>query len=398
VLEKKIGKRFLFQKSFGFFILGYFLSAIGSQIQNTGQIWLVYKLTDSPFHLGLFSFLTSFFSLIFVTLGGILADLFERKILLILINLFSFFFSLILGILVYLNKIDFWSITFLVFLYNCLLNSEIPLRQVFVSELLPLSLITQGVAFQSLAFNFARLAGPFLSGIILTYSYVYNCFYLNALSFLIFTVFIFFVNPEFKKINLSHYDKLGKNIKLTFSLIKKRKISKIILSVVNYTFFGNSIVILFPYITNKIYQKDPKDFAFLLTALGVGAILGAGWIILNKIKNEISHLRKATFLLALGILGLSFCRMWDFANFFAFLIGFSLSNFFPVANGFLQKSVSNEFRGKIISIFTFSYLGTFPLGDLVISYLIEVVNFNCVIILYVLLLLVINIALLKDNS
>lgn len=399
MLKKKTTIQNLFQKNFCFFILGYLSSAIGSQIQNSGQIWLVYKLTNSTFYLGLFSFLTSFLSTTSIIWGGVFIDLFKRKTLLILINFLSLLLSLILGTLIYLNKINFWYLAFLVFLYNCFLNLEIPLRQVFVSEILPLPLITQGIASQSLAFNFARLVGPFLSGIILTYSYVYNCFYLNALSFLIFIILILFVTPEFKKVSFSDFTKLRENIKLAFSFIKKEKIRKILLSVANYTFFGNSIVIFFPYITSKIYKKDPKDFTLLLTMVGLGAISGALRIILiSEIKNEISCLWRATLILSIGVLGLSFCKIWLLAKIFAFMIGFSFSNFFPVANGLLQKSVPDEVRGKIISTFTLVYLITFPVGDLILGSLIEFVNFSCIIIVYVCSLLLLNYLLLKNKS
>lgn len=398
--EKFLKKTALFQKNFLFFIFGYFLSAIGSQIQTTGQMWLVYKLTNSPFYLGLFSFITSCLAIFSIIVGGILIDLFNRKYLLLLTNLFGMLFSFVLGVLIHLNKINFWYLTFLVFLYNFLNTFEIPLRQVFVSEILPLFLITKGVAFQSLSFNFARLIGPFLGGLILTYSYAYNCFYLNALSFFVFAILISLITPEFRRKDKDFTHANLKNfIKSTLSFLKMKKINYVLLAVVIYTFFGNSIVILFPFITNKVYLKDPKDFSFLLSALGLGAVFGALLIILRKeIKNELLHLWKATLILALGIAGLSFGKIWEMAKVFSFLIGFSFSNFFPVANGFLQKSVPDYLRGKIISIFTLAYLGTYPLGDLIIGALTETFTFQLVIIFYLLILLALNSFLLLNAS
>lgn len=380
----------LISKNFKFFIFGYSLSVTGSWIQNAGQMWLVYKLTNSAFYLGLFSFLTSFLTLFFVLLGGFLIDIIDRKLLMILINSFSVFPSLILGILIHTDNINFLYLTLFVFLYNSISTLEIPLRQVFVSEIVPLHLITKGIAFQSLAYNFARLVGPFLSSLILTYGNIFHCFYLNALSSIIFVIFLNFVTPKFKKEKETSSLKFLESAKITLSFLKRKEINRILLSVVNYTFFGNSIIILFPYITNKIYERDPKDFTYLLTAVGLGAILGAFQVILKrKIKDEISHLWKATIILVLGILGLSFSKIWILALFFSFLIGFSFSNFFPVANGFLQKSTPDYLRGKIIGLFTLAYLGTFPLGDLTIGFLIETAGLY-IIIFYVGILLIIN--------
>ncbi|PMP97377.1 MAG: hypothetical protein C0169_03220, partial [Thermodesulfobacterium geofontis] len=194
----------------------------------------------------------------------------------ILITLFSIFPSLTLGILIQINIINFWYLTVLVFLYNSISTLEIPLRQVFVSEIVPLQLITKGIAFQSLAYNFARLVGPFLSSLILTYSKVYNCFYLNALSAAIFIIFLKFVTPEFKREKKILFSQNFKEtLKLTLSFLKRKEINRVLLSVISYTFFGNSIIIIFPYIANKVYGKDPKEFTYLLTAVGLGAVLGA---------------------------------------------------------------------------------------------------------------------------
>ncbi len=392
-----LSNNFLISKNFKFFISGYFISIIGSWIQTAGQMWLVYKLTKSAFYLGLFSFLTSSLILFFVLLGGFLIDTIDRKQLMILITLFSIFPSLTLGILIQINIINFWYLTVLVFLYNSISTLEIPLRQVFVSEIVPLQLITKGIAFQSLAYNFARLVGPFLSSLILTYSKVYNCFYLNALSAAIFIIFLKFVTPEFKREKKILFSQNFKEtLKLTLSFLKRKEINRVLLSVISYTFFGNSIIIIFPYIANKVYGKDPKEFTYLLTAVGLGAVLGAIQVILkNGIKNEVSHLWKATVILALGILGLSFSKMWTLALIFSFLIGFSFSNFFPVANGFLQKSTPDYLRGKIISLFTLAYLGTFPLGDLTIGFLTEILGIY-LIIFYVILLLTFNKLLLSS--
>ncbi|RKX62629.1 MAG: MFS transporter, partial [Thermodesulfobacteriota bacterium] len=179
-------------KNFRLFIIGHFLSFTGSWVQNIAQIWLVYELTWSSLYLGIFSFFSSFPTLFLTFIAGIFIDLFDRKKTLSIIAFLSIFPPLILGFLTQLKLVTFWHITFLAFLSGCLTALDTPLRQVFISEIVPIKFLTKAISFQSLSFNTARVLGPFLAGLIISYRNLYECFYLNALSFIPFLFFLTF--------------------------------------------------------------------------------------------------------------------------------------------------------------------------------------------------------------
>ncbi len=385
-------------KNFLFFLIGHFISFTGSWTQSTAQTWLVYQLTWSGFYLGIFSFLSSF-PVIFITiLAGIIIDLFDRKKLLSLTLFFSIFPPLVLGLLTQFKIITFWYITFLALLSSCLTAIDTPLRQVFISEIVPLPFLTKAISFQALSFNTARILGPFLAGLIISYGNIYQCFYLNALSFIPFLIFVlFFIKPQLsEKKDLKEKVEIRHTFKEVYSFLKKeKKIVIVIFSVIIFTLFGASVIVLLPLIVHKIHMGGAKEFAFLSSLLGAGAILGAFSVIFGKpIQNKTFHLFKATLFLSISLIGLNTIKNWYFTLFFCSLIGFSFTNFFPVANSYLQENTPESLRGRVISLFTLSFLGIHSVGSFLAGFLADKISLNMVIFFYIILLFSINTYLL----
>ncbi len=381
-------------RNFKFFIIGHFLSFTGFWIQNTAQIWLVYELTMSSLYLGIFTFLSSFPTIILTFIAGILTDIFDRKKLLSLVVFFSIFPPLILGILTQLKLITFWQVTFLAFLSGCLSALNTPLRQVFISEIVPIRFLTKAISFQSLSFNTARVVGPFLAGLIISYGKLYQCFYVNALSFIPFFIFLtFFIKvQEKRKIKEIETYKFKESFKEILKFLNKKKnISTVILSVAVFTIFGASTMVLLPIIVHKFHGGGGREFAFLSSSIGLGAIFGASSVIFRRpIEDKIKHLFKATLILGAGLMGLNLIKNWYLTLIFCFLMGFSFTNFFPVANSYLQENTPDHLRGRIISLFILSFLGTHPIGSFLAGFLASKINLHIILLFYVIILTIIN--------
>lgn len=385
-------------KNFRLFIIGHFLSFTGSWIQNAAQIWLVYELTWSPLYLGIFSFFSSFPTIILTFISGVLIDLFDRRKMLSMIAFFSIFPPMILGVLTQFKFVTFWQVTFLAFLSGCLSALDTPLRQVFISEIVPMKFLTKAISFQSLSFNTARILGPFFAGLIISYGNLYQCFYINAISFIPFFIFLtFFIETQKQKeVKRVGREEIRGSYKEVYEFLKRdKKILNIIFSTANFTVFGASAMVLLPIIVHQIHGKGGKEFAFLSSILGLGAIFGASSVIFRKpIKNEIKHLFKFTIILSLGLLGLNLVKNWYATLFFCFLIGFSFTNFFPVANSYLQENTPDHLRGRIISLFTFSFLGMHPVGSFLAGFLANKISLFATLLLYTVFLFSLNTYLL----
>jgi len=385
-------------KNFKFFIIGHFISFTGSWVQSTAQIWLVYELTWSALYLGIFNFLSSFPTIILTFISGVLIDLFDRRKMLSIIAFFSIFPPLILGILTQFKLITFWQVTFLAFLSGCFSAIDTPLRQVFISEIVPMRFLTKALSFQALSFHTARMLGPFFAGVIISYGTLYQCFYINALSFIPFFIFLTFFIKTQKQVEIKKIgrEEIKRSYKEVYNFLKKeKKILNVIFSVANFTVFGAAAMILLPIIVHKIYGKGGKEFAFLSSVLGLGAIFGASSVIFRKpISDQIKHLFKTTIILSLGLLGLNLIKNWYFTLIFCFIIGFSFTNFFPVANSYLQENTPDHLRGRIISLFTLAFLGMHPVGSFIAGFLANKIGVHATLSLYITLLLFLNTFLL----
>ncbi len=386
-------------RSFRFFILGHFISFTGTWIQNTAQTWLVYELTKSSYYLGLFNLISSSPIIFFSFLSGLIIDFFDRKKLLITILLLAIFPSLILGILTQTGKITFWIITFLSLFSTCLSGIDVPLRQVFISEIVPTEYIVKAISFQSLSFNTARMIGPFIAGLIISYMNLYECFYINALSFVPFLIFlIFWIRPLSNSSSISKKKmEIKRSYKELFHFLKKKKnILSVILTVCIFTFFGASVLVILPVIVYKFYGGGGKEFGFLSSMIGMGAILGATSVIFRKaVEDKLFNILLATILLSISILGLGWITKWIFTTIFCIFIGFSFTNFFPVANGYIQENTPSELRGRVMSLFTLSFLGVYPIGNFFIGLLAEKFNLRLLLTIYTILLISLNFSLIK---
>jgi len=385
---------FLKNRNFIFFLIGHFISFTGTWIQNVAQNWLVYKLTNSSFYLGFFTFLASSPTIFLGFISGYFIDRFNRRKLLALIVILASIPPLIIGILTQKGIITFWEIAFLAVLMGCFSAMDIPLRQVFISEIVEMRHLTKAISFQSLSFNIARMVGPAIAGMVITNVGLYMCFYLNSLSFLpFFVLLMWFIKPEKTFLNLrSERVKFRQSFKESYVFLKKnRKILFVLLSVACFTFFGISFIVLLPVIVKKMYGGGAKEFSFLSSAIGTGAIFGSLSVIFKRdIKNKPFHLLKASGILSTGIIGLVFNTYWKLLLLFCILIGFSFTNFFPIANSYIQENTPDYLRGRIISFFSFSFLGIYPVGNFLVGILAEKINIKEIAVLYIFLLLCFN--------
>lgn len=359
--------------NFRFFIIGHFLSFTGSWVYNTAVTWLVYDLTRSSLYLGIFSLANSIPAILVTLLSGFIIDCFDRKKLMSFLLFLSVPPSLLLGILTQSSFVNFTYVLFLSLIASSISAIDAPLRQVFISEIVPSNYLTKALSFQALSFNLARMLGPFIAGIILSQTNIWACFYLNALSYVPFFLFVtFFIKPQFSHKHLIRGGGtfVGSVTELFKFLKTNRNVLSVILAISNFTFFGASLMILFPVIVDKVYGGGGKEYGFLSSMVGVGAILGAIYVILKRdLQDKLLNLLVATFIFCAGILGVAFSENWVLTLVACFLIGCSFTNLYPIANSYIQEHTPSELRGRVISFFTLSFIGVHPLGGFLVGIL-----------------------------
>ncbi|HMK43829.1 MAG TPA: MFS transporter, partial [Dissulfurispiraceae bacterium] len=170
-------------QDFRFFWIGQLISLSGTWMHSVAQSWLVYSLTHSPLYLGIIASLSSLPILLFTLLGGMVADRFPKRTILMVTQFLSALPALFVAVLADLRIITVWHVGIAALMLGIVNAFDVPTRQSFLAEVVDRDSITNAVALNSAAFNGARVIGPVVAGIVIAHVGIPACFYLNALSF-----------------------------------------------------------------------------------------------------------------------------------------------------------------------------------------------------------------------
>lgn len=376
--------------------IGQVISLTGTWMQQIAQNWLVYVLTKSAFYLGLISFLSSFPMLVFSLFGGVIADRYPRRNILIIIQILLILPAMFLGVIIHLNLVTVWHVAVASLFVGIASAFDVPARQAFITEIVSQEMITSAIAMQSMSFNIARVTGPVLAGIIVTHLNFHTCFYLNALSFLPLIIILFHIKPLFHSVTLQNFS-MKYFLKEGFQfLIENKQIFYIICSIGIFTLFGISFMTILPLIAGEVLKTDAKGFSIIVSSIGAGSLTGAVIIVLKKdVKEKFQHIFKSSLLFPVGLSGVAFSKEFYLTSAFAFLLGFAFVNFFAISNSFIQHQTEQRLRGRIMSFFAFVFLGFTPIGNLLTGIFVEEFGINPVLVVYSLLCLAGSIVFLK---
>ena len=171
-------------RNYQLFFLGQGASLIGTWMQGVALSWLVYRLTDSTFLLGLTLFMSRIFTFPIAPFAGVIADRVNRRALLIWIQTLAMVQAFVMGALTLSGVITVWQIIALSALLGLISAVDIPVRQSFVVEMLEdRNDLPNAIALNSFLVNGAKLIGPTLAGVVVGLVGEGICFLLNGVSY-----------------------------------------------------------------------------------------------------------------------------------------------------------------------------------------------------------------------
>ncbi|HIJ60302.1 MAG TPA: MFS transporter [Nitrospirae bacterium] len=358
----------LYVREFRLFWFAQIVSLSGTWMHSTAQGWLVYSLTKSPLYLGLIAFLSYLPIFFFTLIGGMIADRFNRRNTLLFTQGLSIIPAFVIALLTDIKVIEIWHIGLLAFIFGLINSIDIPVRQSFFTELVGKDEITNAIALNSTIFNLARITGPLLAGFIIQYYGITTCFYINAISFIPVLIVLCLINipPNYN----AQTDRGLKSFKEGWNFVFGNKaIFFALLMIAIFSLFAIPYINLMPVIADGVFKKGVKGLSILMASVGLGSFIGA---IIIAFAKDFS--RKDLFIPLSAIIFSSSLFIISFSdNFFLTLItmimsGWGLVTFLALCNGFIQESVSNELRGRVVSFYVFVFLGISPIGNLIIGF------------------------------
>jgi MFS family permease len=354
-------------RDFRLFWIGQLVSLSGTWMQSVAQGWLVYSLTKSPFYLGMVAAVGSLPILLFTLAGGIVADRFKKRNLLLMTQASSIVPALLLGVLTEFHLIAVWQVALLAALLGTINAFDIPARQSFLVDLVGKSSLTNAIALNSAAFHGARMVGPVIAGMAIAYIGLPACFYLNAFSFLAVIVAL----SKIRIMGDIHGSSKGfvKDFTEGIQYMRSRpEVFRTIILIAFFSLFGMPFITLLPAFADQVFRAGAKGFGFLVGATGAGALSAA---LMLAFKGDITEKGKfmsvAALLFPASLLVFSLSSNFYLALAALAVIGWSLVSFLAIANSFIQLSVPDNLRGRAMSVYTLVFLGTAPIGNSLIG-------------------------------
>jgi len=379
--------RALSHRNFRLFFAGAFLSNAGTWMQTVAQSWLVLQLTDSGTWLGVDTFVATAPGLVLTLVGGVIADKVDRKRLLIYTQAGAGLSALALAALVWAGAIrwegaarrpgDVWMVLVLSFVTGCCWALSGPAYQAITVDLVEREDLANAIALNSSQFQLARVAGPTLAALTMKTLGMAGCFFANGLSYVAIVAALARVRFEKRgavapaepaeggKVEAARRS-MWNDLAEAFRYVRGRpRVGAVLLCSAVVCLFGSPYMVLMPLFARNVYGWEEAGLSLLMGTAGAGALVGAlGLAYLGDVRRK-----------GLVLLGCMLSARACIVCFAAaaspragvpllFGTGMSMVTFFALGNTLLQQLVTDEMRGRVMSMWILTFVGTTPFASL----------------------------------
>jgi len=353
------------EKNFRYFWTGQCVSLLGTWVQRTAQQWLVYSLTKSPLLLGLLGVVQFTPMLLFSLFAGVFIDRFNKKRVLIVTQSIMMLLAFILSFLIWRGTIQYWHVLVVAGIMGCVNTVDMPTRQSFIPELVGKKNIVNAIGLNSSVFNVARIVGPAIAGYVMVRFGTALCFFFNGISFIAVIVGIVLIKPTHACMR-NQSGKIFSDVKEGLKYVKSNKIilAAVLSMFVVGTFSMNSDVII-PVFATIVLHKGAEGYSILLSIMGVGSLIAALTIATRSRKGPSKKLLYgSSILVCLFQIVLLFTHSYLISSMLLAAVGFFTVAFATSVNSTIQLNTSDDYRGRVMSVYSLATNGTTPIGNL----------------------------------
>jgi MFS family permease len=348
------------------FFAGAMASNIGMWMQNVAQGWLVVTLTNSAFYVGLVGFCAMIPTLFLSLFGGVIADRFDKRRVIIPLQAAAFCLTGVLATLIATGTVKIWHLMAIAAGNGVVLALNAPAFQAIVPEIVGKKNLRNAIALNSAQFNLTRIIGPSLGGIIIRYLGVAAAYYLNALSYLVFVIAMCFIRPKHAPARRQEStDGVFRSLGAAIRYVRGHSIIRPVLVLA-----AVQTVFLFPYGTllpvfaKNVLGLGASGYSLLLVSAGVGALCGSLMLARRTGSSGVRWMLGAQVGFAISASVFAYSRSVPLSMVALACIGWSLVTFMATGNTVVQSLVPDELRGRVMSVWMLVGLGFIPIGSL----------------------------------
>jgi MFS family permease len=366
---RRIFKAFQY-RDFRLMWIGACTSSIGTWMQIVAQGWLIYRLSHSARLLGLDQFLAGLPIFLFTIIGGVVADRAERRKILLMSQWVQMASAGILTILVAMGLSHVWPILCLSFVSGLAQAFGGPAYSALIPTLVETEDMPNAIALNSIQFNLAVTVGPALAGITLARLGEKWCFGLNALSFLAPIISLSMISSRFVPENTKQtmVKSLTQGIKFVWQ--HGSMVGLIVLAFL-MTFLSMPMRTYIPVFVKDIFHRGPETYGNLLSLMGVGSICGSlAMAGIGNMRRKGQFALMMLILLGAGIAVFSLSKSLPLSYATLAVVGASMMAVFATVTSLVQLIITNEMRGRVMSVYNFAFRGGMPMGNLLSGWLV----------------------------
>ncbi|MFI5028607.1 MAG: MFS transporter [Solirubrobacterales bacterium] len=343
------------------YFAGQVVSLSGNWMQTVAEIWLMLSLTGSGVAVGLTTALQFLPILLFGAWGGLLADRFEKRRLLIVTQVVMAVPALVLLAVCVGGVVAPWMVFALVFARGSVNAIDNPTRQSFVIEMVGADRVVNAVSLNSVIVNSARIFGPALAGVLIATAGIEPCFAVNAASFGAMVLALWSMNPA-QLHSAPRVEHERGAIRAALRYVRRTPELAVPLGLMALVgTFGLNFQVVLPLLARFSFGGDASAYAILISAMGVGSVAGA---LLTGARGRADWRVIAGASLAFGMLALLAAVAPSLALEIPILalLGAAAVTFAASVNSALQLAVEPAMRGRVMALYSVVFLGSNPIG------------------------------------
>ena len=358
-------------RNYRLFFIGQGVSLCGTWMQTIALGWLVLHLSgNSGLAIGAVIALQFVPTLLFGAWGGVLADRFDKRILLVLTAITMTCTATTLAVLTLSGLITLWMVFALVLVQGFAQAVDNPARLAFVSEMTGPADLPNAVGLNSALFQVARIVGPAFAGVIIVLVGTGRCFALNALSFVAVIGALLLMDPS----GLHRQPPVARakgQVREGLRYIRETPElrSILLITAVVGTLAINYPVVL-PLIAKLTFHGNAETYSWMTVSMGIGALVGA--LVVAHRQNPTG---KLVFYAGVGfgaaIMIASFAPTLALFVFFMSFVGAGQITFLATCQSTVQLEAEPSKRGRVMAVYTITVLGSTPIGGPLVGWISE---------------------------
>jgi len=357
--------RALRHRDFRLFSFGQLISLIGTWMDTVAESWLVYRLSHSALLLGIAAFASQIPVFLLAPVGGLLADRYDRRRILLWTQGLSGILAMILAVLTLTHVVTIWHVITLAGLFGLVNAIDMPTRQAFFVDLVDRKDLMNAIALNSSMFNGARVVGPAVAGLIVAGIGEGWCFFANSVSYLAVITGLVMIGHNGERLRdkgLSAVHQLKEGFRF---VLHEPPVRALLLLLGAVSLFGMAYSVLMPLFADEILHSGPQGLGLLMGSAGVGALCGA---LTLAMKREVYGLGRWITLGAIGfgaaliVFGQS--RLLWLSCAMMLVAGYAMMVQMSSSNTVIQAMVPDRLRGRVMAIYASTFMGMAPLGAL----------------------------------